>query len=91
MGNNDTSNIVGIGDICLETNMGCKLVLKDVRHVPDLHLNLISPRKLDEEGFDKRFSNGCWKPTIRRAHLWLQEERSVVHFTRYKGSYASLK
>ena len=33
MGNNGVSKIVGIGDICLETSIGNKLVLKDVRHV----------------------------------------------------------
>ena len=31
MGNNDTSKIVGIGDICLETSIGSKLILKDVK------------------------------------------------------------
>ena len=36
MGNSSHSKIVRMGDVCLETNMGCKLTLKDVRHVPDL-------------------------------------------------------
>ena len=45
MGNEDVSNIVGMGDICLETNIGCKLLLRDVRHVPDIRLNLISTGK----------------------------------------------
>ena len=42
MGNNGVSKIVGIGDVCLETSIGNKLVLKDVRYVPDISLNLIS-------------------------------------------------
>ena len=46
MGNEDVSNIVGMGDICLETNIGCKLLLRDVRHVPDIRLNLISTGKV---------------------------------------------
>ena len=42
MGNNGVSKIVGIEDVCLETSIGNKLVLKDVRHVPNIRLNLIS-------------------------------------------------
>ncbi|KAJ7005746.1 hypothetical protein NC653_005156 [Populus alba x Populus x berolinensis] len=42
MGNQGIASVVGIGDIWLETNTGCKLLLKDVRHVPDMRLHLIS-------------------------------------------------
>ena len=49
------ANIVGIGDIWLETNTGCKLLLKDVRHVPDMRLHLISIGTLDEEGLTISF------------------------------------
>ena len=55
MGNNGTSKIVGIGDICLETSIGSKLILKDVRHVSDIRLNLISTGRLDDEGFAHYF------------------------------------
>ena len=48
MGNEDVSKIVGMGDIFLETNIGFKLLLRDVRHVPDIRLNLFSARKLDD-------------------------------------------
>ncbi|RVW14266.1 Retrovirus-related Pol polyprotein from transposon TNT 1-94 [Vitis vinifera] len=61
MGNEDVSKIVGMGDICLETNTGCKLLLRDVRHVPDIRLNLISTGKLDDEGYNNNFSDGKWK------------------------------
>ena len=61
MGNNSASKIVGIGDICLETNLGSKLVLKDVRHVLDIHLNLISTGRLDDEGFTSYFGESKWK------------------------------
>ncbi|KAL6344249.1 hypothetical protein AAG906_035474 [Vitis piasezkii] len=33
MGNFSHSKIVGMGDVCFETNMGCRLTLKDVRHL----------------------------------------------------------
>ena len=41
MGNQVTSKIVGIGDITMTTNTGCKLVL-NVRHVLNMCLNLIT-------------------------------------------------
>ena len=61
MGNEGMSKIVGMRDVCLETNTGCRLVLKDVRHVPDIRLNLISTGKLDDEGYKNQFGNGKWK------------------------------
>jgi len=46
MENQVSSKIVGIGDITMTTNTRCKLVLKDVRHVPDMRLNLIQSENL---------------------------------------------
>ena len=37
MDNNSYADIVGIGDVCVETNTGYTLELKDVCHVPDMH------------------------------------------------------
>ena len=51
MGNDGACRIVGIGDVCLMTSTGCKLVLRDVRHVPEVQLNLISANQLDDEGY----------------------------------------
>ena len=34
------SKIVGIGDVCIETNVGITMMLKDVQHVPDLRMNV---------------------------------------------------
>ena len=42
--------IIDMGDVCLTTSTGCRLVLRDVRHVPNVRLNLISGGKLDDEG-----------------------------------------
>ena len=36
MGNEGTLRIVGIGDVWLTTPTGCKLLLKDVRHVSEV-------------------------------------------------------
>ncbi|KAG5562285.1 hypothetical protein RHGRI_005121 [Rhododendron griersonianum] len=58
MGNEGLSKIVGRGNICLKASVGCKLLLKDVRHVPDIRLNLISTGKLDDEGYNNHFDFG---------------------------------
>ena len=63
MGNQDMSRIVRIGNITLTTSTGCKLVLKDVRHVPAMRLNLISAGKLDDAGLMNYFGEGKWKLT----------------------------
>ena len=50
MGNDGSCKIVGMGNVCLMTSTGCRMVLRDVRHVPNVRLNLISTGRLDEEG-----------------------------------------
>ena len=52
-----------IRDIYLETIIGNKLVLKDVRHFPDIHLNLISTGILNDEEFTNSFGESKWKLT----------------------------
>jgi hypothetical protein len=73
MGNDGSAKIVGIGDVCLEMINGMKLVLRDVKHIPDIRLNLISVGKLDDDGYCSTFHNGQWKLTrgamiVTRAH-----------------------
>ena len=63
VGNTTGSNIVGIGDICIQANVGYRLKLQEVRHVPDLCLNLMFGIALDKEGFQIYFGNGTWKLT----------------------------
>ena len=58
MGNEVVAKIVGIGDVCLETDIGCRLMLKNVRHVPDMRLQLISTGILDDEDYVSTFSSG---------------------------------
>jgi len=50
--------IVGVGDITMTTNTGCKLVLRDVIHVTNMRFNLISARKLDDVGLANYFGGG---------------------------------
>jgi len=63
MGNESISKIVRKGDVHLKTGLECTLVVKDVRHVPDIHLNLISTDKLDDEGYINHFGRAKWKLT----------------------------
>lgn len=51
MGNEGSSKIMGIGYIFIEIDMGCKLVLRDVRHVLDIYLNMIYTKRLDDYGY----------------------------------------
>jgi len=63
MGNNDTSKVVGIGTVCLKTSNGTKLILKNVRHAPDIRLHLISTSVLNDDGYFNIFGGAQWKHT----------------------------
>ncbi|KAL4346422.1 hypothetical protein GQ457_17G024800 [Hibiscus cannabinus] len=74
MGNSSSAGIVGIGDVQIKTSSGSTITLKDVRHVPDLRLNLLSGIALDKQGYDSYFSKGTWKlsrgaMTVARGHI----------------------
>ena len=43
------------------TSTGCRLVLRDVRHVPEVRLNLIATGRLDDEGYIGSFRNNTLK------------------------------
>ena len=58
MGNEAKCEIVGMGDVELETSIRCKLVMKYVRHVPEMHFSLISVRKLDDEACHNHIGEG---------------------------------
>ena len=52
-----------MGDVRLETSNGTMLTLKNVKHIPDIRMNLISTGKLDDEGFCNTFRDSQWKLT----------------------------
>ena len=87
MGNEGLSKIIGIGDICLETSLGCKLLLKNVRHVPDIRLNLISTGMLDDEGYNNHFGDGKWKLTKGSLVVAKGTKASSLYFTQGKIGY----
>ncbi|RDX88864.1 hypothetical protein CR513_29482, partial [Mucuna pruriens] len=41
MSNDGVTKVIGVGDVCLQTNMGMQLWLKGVKHASDVHFNLI--------------------------------------------------
>jgi hypothetical protein len=49
------------------------IVLKEVRHVPDMRKNLISTRQLESEGCISTFTDKAWKVT--KGSLVIQKER----------------
>ena len=61
MGDNGECKVAVVRSVCLMTSTGCRLTLKNVRHVPNIRLNLISTGKMDDEGYSGSFRNGKWK------------------------------
>ena len=58
IGHKSVSQIVGICDIFIQTIMGCTLMLKDLQHILDLLLNLISVQMLDKDGYIHFINSG---------------------------------
>ncbi|KAJ0020602.1 hypothetical protein Pint_31448 [Pistacia integerrima] len=56
--NNGLAKVIGIRDVCLEMDNGSSLLLRDVNHIPDIRLNLISTGRLEDEGYYNTFSDG---------------------------------
>ena len=54
---------MGISDVYMNTDTGCRLRLKNMRNVPEIRLNLISTSTLDDEGYHSYFGEGKWKLT----------------------------
>ncbi|KAK6934647.1 hypothetical protein RJ641_034802 [Dillenia turbinata] len=54
MGNNTMSQIIEIGDIVVGTSTGCSLTMRDVRHIPDMMMNLLSINVLNKEGYESQ-------------------------------------
>ncbi|KAG8377191.1 hypothetical protein BUALT_Bualt08G0002500 [Buddleja alternifolia] len=63
MANHGVTEVIGMGNINLETDTACRLILRDVRHIPDIRLNIISNGKLDDDGYVSNFGEGKWKLT----------------------------
>ena len=56
-------DVVGMRDVCILLPNEFVRLLGKVRHIPDLRMNLISVRQLDNEGHAILFVSGTWKVT----------------------------
>ena len=86
IGNDGSAKAIGMEDVCLETSNGTMLILKNVKHIPDIRMNLISTRKLDDEGLSNTFRDSQWKLTRdfmvvakgkKRSSLYLMQARVI--------------
>nr|GEZ27716.1 hypothetical protein [Tanacetum cinerariifolium] len=89
MGNGLTSKIVGIGDVCMETGVNMRLVLKGVKHIPDLRLNLISIGKPDNDGLCNTFNNGKWR--LSRGDMVMARGHKKTNRVQFKSHPPSRK
>eukprot|EP00253_Pinus_taeda_P034717 PITA_34717 len=87
MGNDVTSNIVGIGSIQLQMFDGTTKILTDVRHVPDLRKNLISLGALDSNGYKNVIQGGVMK--IYKGILLVMKAKKVGNLFQLEGRTGS--
>ncbi|KAG8385877.1 hypothetical protein BUALT_Bualt03G0090800 [Buddleja alternifolia] len=82
--NHGVIECIGVGEICLEISNGSKMVLKDVKHIPSVRLNLLSVGKLCGEKYDSLFSGDTWK--LRKGVMVLArgKQHSNLYLTRAK-------
>ncbi|RDX73836.1 hypothetical protein CR513_46494, partial [Mucuna pruriens] len=82
MGNDGVTKVIGVGDICLQTNTGMQLWLRGVKHAPDVRFNLISVHMLDDGGYDNHFGHGKWKLTKGNLVVARGEKISKLYWTK---------
>ena len=58
MANGSYAKVVGVGDIDLQTDVGCTLVLREVRHISEVCHNLVSILTLDKAEYWSSFGHG---------------------------------
>ncbi|RDX64142.1 hypothetical protein CR513_57333, partial [Mucuna pruriens] len=82
MGNDGVTKVIGVGDVCLQTNTRMQLWLKGVKHAPDVRFNMISVHMLDDGGYDDHFGNGKWKLTKGKLVVARGEKISKLYWTK---------
>ncbi|GKE71302.1 retrovirus-related pol polyprotein from transposon TNT 1-94, partial [Tanacetum coccineum] len=63
-----------------------ELVLHNVKHVPDMRLNIISTGLLDEDGYHNSSGNGLWKVTLGSLIVARGKRKSKLYMTHPKIS-----
>ncbi|KAL6521185.1 hypothetical protein OROGR_017754 [Orobanche gracilis] len=90
MGNQGLSKIVGVGDVCLKFDTGVELVLRNVKHVPDMRLNFISVGLLDDDGYFSGLGNGVWKLTRGSLIVSREKKEEKLYVTHSKVTINSV-
>ena len=87
IGNSTKCNMVGTGDVYMNMNTatGCKLHLKDIRHVLKIDLNLIFDSTLDDMGYHILFSESKWKLTKESLVVAIGKKHSSLYMTETKS------
>ena len=55
---NSVANIVRKCDICIHANVDCIVIVKNVKHILNFSLNMITVRVLDKEGYKHELDDG---------------------------------
>ncbi|RDX69178.1 hypothetical protein CR513_51740, partial [Mucuna pruriens] len=83
IGNDGVTNVIGVGNICLQTNMGMQLWLRGVKHAPDVCFNLIFMHMHDDgERINRTLIERvrCMFSKIRLPkHFWGETLYTAVH------------
>ena len=88
-GNSGTSKIMRMEDVHVETNLDCKLVLQDIRHVLDLQINLMSIRKLMKKATTTTLIKV--NESLPKALLFWLEEKNVAHSVEQRSNYVKMR
>jgi len=75
---------IGVGHVCLEMSNDSRLILKHVKHVPDVWLNLLSVGKLCDENYNSSFSCDSWKLTKGSMVMGISTKHSTLYITQAK-------
>lgn len=73
-----------MGDIYLDTDIGCQLILKNARYVPDIRLNLVPTKKLDDEGYHSSQGGGKWKLSKGSLIIARKKEQNTLYLMQAK-------
>nr|KYP69859.1 Retrovirus-related Pol polyprotein from transposon TNT 1-94 [Cajanus cajan] len=66
----------------MQTNMGMQLLLRRVKHAPNVRFNLIFVQILDDGGYDNHFGSGKWKLTKGNLVVAKGEKNSKLCWTK---------
>jgi len=50
--NDGIYKVIGVGDVCLQTNMRKQLLLRGIKHPPKAYFKLIYVKVLNDRGYD---------------------------------------